>query len=96
VAKLSIAVEAFEQLDRMIRTHSLPADTMSRVRRSIEALGEFPEMGRLLSGRWQGLRSVLGPWRWMRIVYRFEAEANAVQVVTIIDTRSAISPETAR
>ena len=80
---------AAEDLDRLIRTHSLPGDTKERVRRSLRPLGRFPLLGAELEGRWAGFRFVLGPWRWMVIVYSFDEESDRVAVVTIQDGRSA-------
>jgi len=73
----------------MIVTHSLPADTRDRVRRSLRVLEEFPRIGRQLDGQWEGLRVVLGPWRWMLIVYLYEEVGGLVQIVTIQDARSS-------
>jgi hypothetical protein len=53
-------------------------------------------MGAELSGRWAGFRFLLGPWRWMILVYvYFEAEDRVV-VVTIQDGRSCRSPTSER
>lgn len=87
---------AVEDLERLIFTHSLPADTKARVRRSIESLEQFPLLGAALGGRWEGFRFVLGPWRWMVIVYVFLEEEDRVVVVTIQDGRSATSPAASR
>ncbi len=73
----------------MIATHSLPADTRSRVRRSIDPLRRFPLLGAALEGRWQRYRFVLGPWRWMLIVYAYDEEADTVAIATIQDGRAA-------
>lgn len=80
---------AREDLRRLIHTHSLPPSTVERVRRAIEPLREFPELGGHLHGRWASFRFVLGPWRWMIIVYHYDAEADMVAVVTIQDGRAA-------
>jgi hypothetical protein len=45
-------------------------------------------MGTLLVGRWEGHRVILGPWRWMLIVYAFDAASDTVNVITIQDARS--------
>lgn len=70
---------------------SLPSDTRSRMRARLRQLGEFPESGQKLEGRWEGFRWVLGPWRWMLILYAFDEDADQVSVVTIQDSRSARS-----
>jgi hypothetical protein len=46
-------------------------------------------MGPALTGRWDGLRFVLGPWRWMLLVYVFVESEDRVTVVTIQDARSS-------
>jgi hypothetical protein len=73
----------------MIITHSLPADTKDRVKRSLRTLEQFPNIGRQLDGRWHPMRFILGPWRWMLIVYSFEESSNVVLVLTIQDARSS-------
>lgn len=78
-----------EDLDRMIVTHSLPSDTKDRVKRSLRVLEQFPSIGRQLDGRWHPMRFILGPWRWMLIVYSFEEPSNLVLVLTIQDARSS-------
>jgi hypothetical protein len=89
VSRVLIAPEAAAELARLITTHSLPADTGSRVRRSIEPLAEFPSLGARLEGRWRDFRFVLGPWRWMLIVYAYDDEVDLVSVVTIQDGRTS-------
>jgi hypothetical protein len=73
----------------MILTHSLPPATTGRVRAALAALAEFPQLGPVLDGRWDGFRFVLGPWPWMLLVYVWDAKADVVSVVTIQDARSA-------
>lgn len=73
----------------MILTHSLSADTRARVKRSLRVLEGFPLIGRELEGRWQSYRFVLGPWRWLLIVYVYDQQEDAVLVVTIQDARSS-------
>jgi plasmid stabilization system protein ParE len=96
VARLELAAAAVEDFEQLIFTHSLPADTKARVRRSIERLEQFPLLGGALGGRWQGFRFLLGPWRWMVIVYVYLEEEQRVVVVTIQDGRSAASPTASR
>ncbi|MFA9269167.1 MAG: type II toxin-antitoxin system RelE/ParE family toxin [Baekduiaceae bacterium] len=93
---VELAHAAVEDLDDLIRTHSLPGDTRTRVARSLRSLGEFPQMGSELSGRWSGMRFVLGPWRWMLHVYVVLEEEDRVVAVTIQDARSAHAPTSAR
>jgi plasmid stabilization system protein ParE len=89
MARVVFAPAAAEDLDRLIVTHSLPADTKDRIRRTLRPLADFPLLGAALVGRWQGFRFVLGPWRWMVIVYVYDEERDEVVVVTIQDGRSS-------
>ncbi len=68
---------------------SLPADTRGRVRRSLRPLTEFPRLGPELTGRWQGTRLLLGPWRWMVLVYEYIEAQDRVVVLTVQDARSS-------
>jgi plasmid stabilization system protein ParE len=89
VAQVKLSVVAVEDLDRMVLTHSLPVDTRDRLRRSLRVLQRFPLIGRELEGRWKPHRFVLGPWRWLLIVYVYDQQEDAVLVVTIQDARSS-------
>jgi plasmid stabilization system protein ParE len=92
VPRVEVSDAAAEDLARLIASHSLPADTRERVKRSPSALERFPRMGAELSGRWTGFRFLLGPWRWMVIVYVLFEEEDRVVVVTIQDGRSSRAP----
>ena len=83
---------AIEDLERLTRTHSLPTDTRVRLRRTLAPLARFPLLGAPLAGRWDGFRFVLGPWRWMIVVYVYDEAQDLVAIVTIQDGRSAHSP----
>jgi hypothetical protein len=89
VASVELAHAAVEDLEDLIRTHSLPADTRKRVARSLRGLERFPLMGPALSGRWEGFRFLLGPWRWLLLVYVFIEAEDRVLVVTIQGSRSS-------
>jgi plasmid stabilization system protein ParE len=89
LAKVALSTAAVEDLDRMILTHSLPADTRQRVKRAVAVLEQFPRIGRHLEGRWRPMRFILGPWRWMLIVYIYQEADDVVFVVTIQDARSS-------
>jgi hypothetical protein len=95
MASVELARAAVEDLDALIRTHSLPPDTRHRVARSLRPLERFPLMGPALSGRWEGFRFLLGPWRWLLLVYVYLEAEDRVVVVTIQDARSATSATTA-
>jgi hypothetical protein len=96
VARVLVAPAAADDLARMIATHSLPADTRARVARSIEPLGQFPLLGAPLTGRWRDYRFILGPWRWMVIVYAYEASTDIVAILTIQDGRTSAPATTAQ
>jgi hypothetical protein len=87
VARVELAAAAVEDLGALIRTHSLPDDTRARVRRCLAQLEHFPQLGPELRGRWTGLRFILGPWRWMPVVYHFDQAGDRCVVVTIQDAR---------
>lgn len=94
MASVLVTPTAQRDLADLIRTHSLPASTRERVRRSIEPLRDFPLLGAPLEGRWSRFRFVLGPWRWMVVVYVYDELIDRVAIVTIQDARSARSPTT--
>jgi plasmid stabilization system protein ParE len=89
VARVEIARAAVEDLERLIAVLSLPADTQARVRASLAPLEQFPLIGPQLTGRWEGLRFVLGPWRWMLILYEYLEDDDRVVILTFQDARSA-------
>src|SRR5215210_5466195 len=91
MARVILAPGAVEDLAGLIRTHSLPQDARVRVRRSLEPLGRFPLLGAPLEGRWSQFRFILGPWRWMIIVYADDEDVDEVRVVAIEDGRSSRS-----
>lgn len=80
---------AVEDLAQLIRTHSLPPDTSDRVRRSLQPLARFPLLGAQLHERWDGYRFVLGPWRWMLLIYVYDDDSDLVAIVTVQDGRAA-------
>jgi plasmid stabilization system protein ParE len=96
VASVELALAAVEDLDALIRLHSLPADTRTRVQRSLRGLQQFPLMGPALGGRWTGLRFILGPWRWLLIVYAYIEAEDRVVVVTVQDARTSGAVTAAR
>ena len=96
MARVELSRSAVEDLDRLIYTHSLPPDTKARVRRTLRPLRRFPLLGAPLGGRWDGFRFLLGPWRWLVVVYEYYEEEDRVVVATIQDARSSGSPTAAR
>ena len=89
MARVELSLAAVDDLDRLIAALSLPADTRARLANSLRALEELPRLGVELGGRWQGMRFVLGPWRWMLVVYEFSEVDDRVVVLTIQDARSS-------
>ena len=96
MATVELSPTAVEDLETLILTHSLPADTKRRIKRSLRPLERFPLMGPALSGRWAGLRFVLGPWRWLLLVYSVDESGDRVVVVTMQDARSSTAATTHR
>jgi hypothetical protein len=45
-------------------------------------------IGAPLHGRWSNYRFLLGPWRWMIIVYVYDERDDRAAIVTIQDARS--------
>jgi len=89
VARVELSRTATQDLERLIRSHSLPRDTRDRVKDSLRHLATFPLLGPELHGRWSDFRFVLGPWRWMIFVYVYFPEEDRVVIVTIQDGRSS-------
>jgi plasmid stabilization system protein ParE len=97
MARVIVSPVAAESLARLVVTHSLPANTRERFKRSLLPLEEFPLLGRALEGEPDhGLRFILGPWRWMVIVYEHDPEADEVRVLTVEDARSSNAATTYR
>jgi hypothetical protein len=89
VARVEITRAAIEDLDRLIGALTLPADARTRVKTSLATLERFPRLGPELTGSWRGLRFILGPWRWMLIVYEYIEVEGRVVILTIQDARSS-------
>jgi hypothetical protein len=88
MASVEIARLAREELGEMVASRSLPADTEERMWRSLRTLEQFPLAGKALEGFWLGYRLVVGPWRWLLIVYRHFEEEDRVVVIGFRDARS--------
>jgi plasmid stabilization system protein ParE len=89
VARVEVSRTAGADLERLIRTHSLPKNAKQRFKRAVRPLGRYPRLGPELGGQWSGFRFVLGVWRWMLIVYVHLEETDRVVIVTIQDARSS-------
>jgi plasmid stabilization system protein ParE len=96
VARVEVARAAVEDLDHLIRILSLPADTRTRVKRTLRPLARFPRLGPELGGRWVPFRFVLGPSRWLIIVYVILEDEDRVVVVSMQDARSGSAPTATR
>ena len=92
MATVVVTPTARRNLEELIETLSLPPSTTQRFQASLEPLSRFPHFGAPLEGRWSQFRFVLGPWRWMLIVYRSDDQLDRVAIVTVRDARSARSP----
>jgi hypothetical protein len=89
VAWVELSAAAVEDLDKLTRSHSLPGDTKERLKRSLRSLERFPLLGAALGARWTGFHFILGPWRWMVVVYVYLEAEDRVVIVTIQDGRSS-------
>jgi hypothetical protein len=89
MARVELRLSAVRGLDRMIVTHSLPPDTRARVQRSLRIVERFPSIGRQLGGQWEDFRFIIGPWRWLLIVYVHDERRDVVFVVSFQDARSS-------
>ncbi|HZO98628.1 MAG TPA: type II toxin-antitoxin system RelE/ParE family toxin [Gaiellaceae bacterium] len=90
MARIVVSPTAENALARLIDTHSLPPDTKGRFKRSVAPLADFPQLGRPLEGGgYDGLRFVLGPWRWMVVLYEHDGDADVVRILLVEDARSS-------
>ena len=90
MARVEFSRAAAEDVARLELTHSLPPGARERIRASVRSLGDFPRLGRLQEGgSWDGFRFVLGPWRWMVIVYDYYEADDRVVIATVQDGRSS-------
>jgi plasmid stabilization system protein ParE len=92
MARVVVTRAAQDDLGRLIHTYRLPSGTRDRVRRTLQPLREFPELGANLGGPFEGHRFVLGPWRWMIVIYRYDEADDLVAVMAIVDGRTSTSP----
>jgi plasmid stabilization system protein ParE len=89
VARVEIARGAVADLERLILTHSLPADTRERVRRSLAPLARFPRLGAAIHEGRPDERFLIGPWHWLVVAYEYREDEDRVVVLSIEDGRSA-------
>jgi hypothetical protein len=96
VAQIFWAEGARSAVDQLILSHSLPADTRERVKRSLLPLARFPRLGPEIAQLEDGkeLHFLIGPWPWLVLVYIFDEATDLVTVVSPEDGRSATSSVT--
>ncbi len=92
MARVVVTHAAGHDLRALIRTHRLPDNTVERVKRSIRPLADFPELGAELGGAFAPRRFLLGPWRWMIVIYSFDPDSDLVAILAIVDGRTSTSP----
>jgi plasmid stabilization system protein ParE len=88
VPRVLLAPRAVADLRALTDALGLPDSAAARVQRSLRILERFPLAGRALTGRWEGVRFLIGPWPWMILLYIYDADDDAVFVVAIHDGRS--------
>lgn len=89
MTRVELTRGAVEDLDRLILTHSLPADTRARIRSSLRSLGRFPRLGAVIDDRRPEERFLIGPWQWLVIVYAYREAEERIAILSIEDGRSA-------
>lgn len=92
MARVVVTRAAARDLRDLMRTHRLPANTIERVKRSIRPLADIPELGAELGGPFAPRRFLLGPWRWMILIYRLYPERDLVAILAMVDGRTSTSP----
>lgn len=92
MARVVVTADAARDIRDLVRTHQLPADTKERIKRSFPALAVFPELGAPLGRSLVPGRFILGPWRWMIVVYDFDRTRDTVVILNVVDGRTSTSP----
>jgi hypothetical protein len=92
VPRVELSDTAVAELDALIDLHHLPDDTRHRVARSLRVLEQFPYAGRGLTGSLSELRILVGPWRWLLLVYVALPDDDRVIVVSAQDARRSRAP----
>lgn len=98
MARIFWARRARLAFDQLILSHSLPDDTRERVAASLRPLERFPRLGPELQPLDDGneLRFLIGPWRWLVLVYVYDETGDRVTVVAAEDGRAATTTIAAR
>jgi plasmid stabilization system protein ParE len=89
LASLVVTPRAERDVEEAIADLNLPADTWSRIGRSLRMLEDFPLAGRALEG--SAARFLLGPWPWMILIYVYNEPSDRVFLAAVHDARSATS-----
>jgi plasmid stabilization system protein ParE len=92
MSRVVVTARAERDVRGLIRSRTLPADTPQRIWRVLEPLRMFPELGARLGGRFTEQRFVLGPWRWMIVIYELDPNADTVVILRVLDGRTSTSP----
>lgn len=94
--RLEWSERALSDLDQLVLSHHLPADTRERIEDSAQPLERFPRLGPEIRALPAGgeLRFLIGPWPWLVIVYLYLEAEDRVGVVSIEDGRAASSATT--
>lgn len=96
MARVELTQGAIGDLDRLVLTHSLPADTRERLRKSLVPLGRFPRLGATIDERRPDERFLIGPWHWLVVVYEYLEAEDRVVVLSIEDGRSSSAATSGR
>ena len=88
MSRVEAQPEVQRQLGRLMATRDLPPDTPVRVARAMGVLAAHPRLGKALRGTHAEYRYLRGPWKWLAIVYRYDAVSDVVVVVAVQDTRT--------
>ena len=91
MARVVVTETAARTLAELIDSHSLPSDTRERIRRTLAPLEDFPRLGPALESESPELRFLLGPWRWLVIVYTYREATDTVAILAFEDGRAARS-----
>jgi plasmid stabilization system protein ParE len=91
VTRLEWSENALSGLDRLVLSHSLPADTRERIEASARPLDRFPRLGPELHTLPDGaeLRFLIGPWPWLVVIYVHIERENRIVLVSVEDGRAA-------
>ena len=94
MARVELTAGSIDDLERLMLTHSLPADTRARVRETLRPLERFPRLGAQV--RDGGPRFLIGPWQWLVVVYAYLDDEDRVVVLSIEDGRSSAAATAGR